>query len=409
MAEAADTEEEKKKWYENEQDEETKERLADTNMENYGGKEHRDKQKEIASKQKEWQNCGEEVGTEVWRIEKFKVIKQKDFDEKFYNGDSYIILNSYKEEGKEDMKYDVHFWLGKDTTQDEAGSAAIKTVEVDDYLGDLPVQYRQVQGAETKNFLDLWDQMQILDGGIESGFRKVGPKKWKPRLMHVSLPPNVKGRKKKKKVKIDEVPCNVDSLNNCDAFVLDAGTTAYDFRPPNVDRWESRASNEFMNALKSERGKLEAHIVQWDDTGRIADEFWERLGGKPDTLPDTPARVAKEEAEAAAIAAHKPCMYHVTDENESNTVQANLVKQLDNHDDKFERQILIDEDDDVLLIDYGHIIYSWIGSKANKDEIGHAMVTAQNWLYGNADRRNDTPIMRIVSGGEPEDFFTHFD
>lgn len=403
MAEAED--EEKKKWYEKEQDDETKERLADTNMENYGGKEHRDKQLEIAKKQKEWQQCGEETGVEVWRIEKFKVIKQKDFDEKFFNGDSYIILHSYKNEGKEDIKYNVHFWLGKDTTQDEAGAAAIKTVEVDDYLGDLPVQYRQVQGHETKNFLGLWDHMQILEGGIESGFRKVGPKKWKPRLMHVCLP----NEKKKKKIKIDEVPLNPDSLNNCDAFVLDAGTVAYDFRPTKVNRWESRAANQFVQQLKSERGKMESHIVEWGDSGRIADEFWEHFGGKPDgDLPDVPARIAKEEHERAALVGHKPAMYHVTDDNENKELTTTLVKVLENHGDRFDRQILKDEDDDCLVIDCGEIIYAWVGSTANKAEIGHAMCNAQNWLYS-SERPKDIPIVRVISGGEPSDFWQWFE
>jgi len=396
-------EEENKKWYEKEQDEETKKKLADTNMENYGGKEHRDKQKAIAQKQKEWQNCGEEVGVEVWRIEQFKVIKQKDFDEKFYNGDSYIILHSYKDEGKEDMKYNVHFWLGKHTTQDEAGAAAIKTVEVDDYLGDLPVQYRQVQGHETKNFLSLWDQMQILEGGVESGFRKVGPKKWTPRLFHVSQP----NKKKKKKILVDEVPLNLDSLNNCDAFVLDAGTVAFDFRPPNASVWEGRAANQYVQQLKSERGKVETHIVSWDDTGRIADEFWGYFDGKPDSLPDTPARVAKETAENEALQKHVPAMYHVTDDNAEKKLETKLVKKLENHGDKFDRQILKDEDDDCLVIDCGSIIYAWVGSTANKAEIGHAMVNAQNWLY-ESDRPKDIPIVRIMSGGEPSDFWQWF-
>jgi len=81
--------------------EEAKDPLADTNMENYGGKEHRAKQKAIAMNQKEWKDAGKEVGVEVWRIEKFKVVPQKDFNSEFYNGDSYIVLNTYAEDGAE--------------------------------------------------------------------------------------------------------------------------------------------------------------------------------------------------------------------------------------------------------------------------------------------------------------------
>jgi gelsolin len=50
-----------------------------------------------------------------------------------YDGDSYIILNTYKKDPDSDvLSYDLHFWLGEETTQDEAGTAAYKTVELDD-------------------------------------------------------------------------------------------------------------------------------------------------------------------------------------------------------------------------------------------------------------------------------------
>ena len=75
----------------------------------------------------------------------------------FYNGDSYIILNTYKDPEGDELKYDVHFWIGKHSTQDEYGTAAYKTVELDTFLDDKPVQHREVQGHESKLFKSYFE------------------------------------------------------------------------------------------------------------------------------------------------------------------------------------------------------------------------------------------------------------
>ena len=62
----------------------------------------------------------------------------------FYEGDSYIILNTYKEEDGDELNHDVHFWIGRYSTQDEYGTAAYKTVELDTFLDDKPIQHREV-------------------------------------------------------------------------------------------------------------------------------------------------------------------------------------------------------------------------------------------------------------------------
>lgn len=123
-------------------------KLEDSNMANYGSDEHKARTKTAAEKEQAWENCGQKTGVQVWRIEKFKVEHwpQERYGE-FYGGDSYIILHT-KENDAGKRSYDVFFWLGSETSQDEAGSAAYKTVELDDYLGDEPVQYREVQGKK---------------------------------------------------------------------------------------------------------------------------------------------------------------------------------------------------------------------------------------------------------------------
>ena len=58
---------------------------------------------------------GKEVGLEIWRIEKLLPVPvPKETYGKFFTGDSYIVLNTYKKNPKSNtLNYDIHYWLGK--------------------------------------------------------------------------------------------------------------------------------------------------------------------------------------------------------------------------------------------------------------------------------------------------------
>ena len=137
----------------------------------------------------------------------------------------------------------------------QAGTAAYKTVELDDLLGDEPVQYREVQGCETKKFLDLFPKVTILEGGVDSGFRAVKAKEYKPRLLHVTG--------YKKHVQVYQVPLKATSLNNSDSFVLDAGLKIFQFNGTKSSAWEKRKANAIVDELQASRhGKVkETYII----------------------------------------------------------------------------------------------------------------------------------------------------
>lgn len=51
------------------------------------------------------------------------------------------------------LKAGVSFPAGAECSQDESGAAAIFAMQLDDYLGGKPVQFREVQGNESQTFL----------------------------------------------------------------------------------------------------------------------------------------------------------------------------------------------------------------------------------------------------------------
>jgi hypothetical protein len=136
--------------------------------------------------------AGANPGVEVWRIEnKVPVRQPKESYGKFCKGDSYLVLKTTISSGGA-YEWDLHFWLGEESSVDEIGIAAYKTVELDDSLGGAPVQYRETQGNESSKFQAVFKQgLTYLDGGVDSGFKKVRTtfspaKKKKHRLARVS-------------------------------------------------------------------------------------------------------------------------------------------------------------------------------------------------------------------------------
>lgn len=253
-------------------------KLEDTNMANYGSKDHRDLKKSAAQTEEAWKEAGKKVGVQVWRIEKFKV---KAWDKEkygsFFSGDAYIVLNTYhpKDEktGKESDKfaYDVHFWLGKTSTQDEQGTAAYKTVELDDLLDDVPVQFRQVQGHESKEFLGVFGTVRYMEGGVDSGFNHVKPTEYKTRLLQVH---GVNA----KYVRCDEVAVKRESLNMGDVFVLDGGLQLWQWNGSSASVWEKRKAEDIVKAIIAERnGKPKKAVLDGNEDDAT---FWKHLGGK---------------------------------------------------------------------------------------------------------------------------------
>nr|CAB3495896.1 unnamed protein product [Digitaria exilis] len=189
-----------------------------------------------------FQGAGHKPGTEIWRIEDFKPVPLPKSDYgKFYCGDSYIVLQTSCNKGGA-YTFDIHFWIGKDSSQDEAGTAAIKTVELDTMLGGRAVQHREPQGYESDKFLSYFKPCIIpMEGGFASGFKKPEEEKFEIRLYIC---------KGKRAIRVKEVPFSRSSLNHDDVFILDTENKIFQFNGTNSNIQERAKALEVIQHLK---------------------------------------------------------------------------------------------------------------------------------------------------------------
>jgi advillin len=218
-----------------------------------------------------FRNAGKTKGLEIWRIENKAPVKlDRSSYGKFHVGDSYICLSTTLRGSS--LVWALHFWLGNETSQDEAGICAYKTVELDESLGGGPVQCREVQGNESNAFIALFKDtggVEYLPGGVASGFRHVEPGTYPKRLLHV---------KGKRVVRVTEVPLSNASLNTGDVFILDLGLEIFIYNGASANRNEKAKGIEVASRIRNDERGGKASITVLDEDPRN-NTFWTALGG----------------------------------------------------------------------------------------------------------------------------------
>ncbi|KAK4721102.1 hypothetical protein R3W88_011335 [Solanum pinnatisectum] len=331
-----------------------------------------------------FQGAGQRVGTEIWRIEDFQPVPLPKSDYgKFYSGDSYIILQTTSGKGGAYL-YDIHFWLGKDTSQDEAGTAAIKTVELDVILGGRAVQYREVQGHETDKFLSYFKPCIIpLEGGVASGFKKPEEEEFET-MLYIC--------KGKRVVRMKQVPFSRSSLNHDDVFILDTKDKIYQFNGANSNIQERAKSLEVIQFLKEKYHEGTCDVAIVDDGNLQAESdsgsFWVLFGGF--------APISKKVITEDDIIPEKtpPKLSSITD------------GQVSPVDGELSKSSL--ENNKCYLLDCGAEVFVWIGRVTQLEERKAAIQTAEEYLVSE-NRPKATRVTRVIQGYETHSFKSNFD
>ncbi|KAI6648969.1 Gelsolin [Oopsacas minuta] len=341
----------------------------DSNVALIGSDLDRSVKKEAAKTEPAWKGAGEGVGVQIWRIEKFKVVHWPKSDYgSFYNGDSYIILNTYKEEDSDALLYDLHFWIGKHSSQDEYGTAAYKTVELDTLLDDKPIQHREVEGEESSLFKTYFPIMTMWDGGVDTGFRHVEPEKYRSRLLHL--------HGDKKHVEIKEVSLKKALLDSSDVFILDLGLKLFQYNGATSNKDEKYKAVQYMQDLKSRRPKAITETLEEHELTKTH-EFMKALSddGATDSEKNTKGRKSQ-------LVRCAPQVFKVSDQ--SGKLEMSHVS-----DGKVTRAML--DPNDVFIIDIGDICFVWVGDGASPTEKQNGMPYAHNYLM-----KTEHPLARVT-------------
>uniref|UniRef100_A0A2C9LNQ3 Actin-modulator n=2 Tax=Biomphalaria TaxID=6525 RepID=A0A2C9LNQ3_BIOGL len=332
----------------------------DSNLALFGSETETTVKKDSALTEPAWKDAGKKVGLQIWRIVKFKVVAwpKEDYG-KFYEGDSYIVLNTYKEEGGDQLLYDVHFWIGKYSTQDEYGTAAYKTVELDTLLDDVPIQHREVQGHESSLFRSYFPKIELLKGGADSGFKHVKPTEYRPRLLHF--------HGDKYGVHIKEIARNRSLLDNSDVYILDMGLRLLQWNGKGSNKDERFKAQRYMQGIVEERhGKPKAEVL---DEGAEDGDFLRQLN-------------EQHEEEHDFVAADRTVeLFRLSDASGSlnfSKEKSGVVRRSD-----FDTK-------DVFILDTKSEVFVWIGKETTVSEKKNALSYAHLYL-----QKTDHPLVPV--------------
>ncbi|XP_038935869.1 advillin isoform X1 [Rattus norvegicus] len=331
-------------------------------------------------------------GIITWRIEKMElVLVPLSAHGNFYEGDCYIILSTRRVGSL--LSQNIHFWIGKDSSQDEQSCAAIYTTQLDDYLGGSPVQHREVQYHESDTFRGYFKRGIIYKkGGVASGMKHVETNTYDvKRLLHV------KGKRNIRATEVSpthdclgpvflpwplrppqtalaspmQVEMSWDSFNQGDVFLLDLGMVIIQWNGPESNSGERLKAMLLAKDIRDRErgGRAEIGVIEGDKEAaspELMTVLQNTLGRRSIIKPAVPDEVTDQQQKSTIM------LYHVSDTTGQLSVTEvatrPLVQELLNHDDCY------------ILDQSGTKIYVWKGKGATKVEKQAAMSKALDFI-----------------------------
>ncbi|KAH9904563.1 putative actin-binding protein Fragmin [Xylariomycetidae sp. FL2044] len=380
-----------------------------------------------------WQEVGQRPGLHVWRIEDFQVVPwPRDRYGDFHEGDSYIVLhtiqvgnnnNNSDDDGADSSRlvHDIFFWLGSRTSQDEAGVAAYKTVELDEWLRGAAAQHRELQREPSDDFVALFPRIRILSGGVRSGFTHVddqsgeGADKAKETsimLLRVFKHPSAAARRADS-IMVHEVTPTWRSLDENDVFVLERADKIWVWQGRNCSPMEKAKAAQVVHDMTVAKHVEVEVLSQAESRSRAVVAM---LGGDDDDGEDgvgegpltAPRPIVSSTAGGSGGRTRK--LFRLSDA--SGQLRFDLVKEEggsgnDNNGDTISRSDL--DSGDVFVLDTGSSVWVWQGAGASRAEKAMWIRVAESYVRQLAEGSEEettylTPISKVVEGYETPAF-----
>uniref|UniRef100_A0A8C0ME24 Villin-1 n=1 Tax=Canis lupus familiaris TaxID=9615 RepID=A0A8C0ME24_CANLF len=306
---------------------------------------------------------GNDPGLITWRIEKLELaLVPLSAHGNFYEGDCYVILSTRRAGSL--LSQDIHFWIGKNSSQDEQTCAAIYSTQLDDYLGGSPVQHREVQYHESDTFHGYFKQGIIYKkGGVASGMKHVETNTYDVRrLLHV---------KGKSHIRATEVEVSWDSFNRGDVFLLDLGKVIIQWNGPESNSRERLKAMLLAKDIRDRErgGRAEIGVIEGDKEAaspELVKVLQDTLGRRSIIKPAVPDELIDQQQNSSIV------LYHVSDAAGQLAVTEVAARPL--------VQDLLNHDDCYILDQSGTKIYVWKGRGATKTEKQMAMSKALSFI-----------------------------
>uniref|UniRef100_UPI0037E90E1D villin-1 n=1 Tax=Semicossyphus pulcher TaxID=241346 RepID=UPI0037E90E1D len=331
-----------------------------------------------------FRNVHRKPGLQIWTINNMQMVHvpAQGFGN-FFEGDCYIVLYISQNKGS-GQSADIHYWIGKASSQDEQGAAAIFVTQLDEHLGGSPVQHREVQGCESPRFRSYFKNGLIYKkGGVASGFHHVDTNAYNVlRLLHV------KGRKH---VTASEVEVAWNSFNNGDIFLLDIGKAIIQWNGPHSNRREKLKAVLLAQDIRDREraGRAQIGVVEGGDeqgSPELMKVMTAVLGQR-----SGPLRGAVPDDQTDSVQSNTVRLYHVYESSGNLVVQEVATQPL--------TQDLLRSSDCYILDQRGSSVMVWKGKHASKEERREALNRAVGYIKAK-NYPSSTSVEVMTEGGE---------